>query len=355
MTGTSLDSIDIAWVRETHAGGPVEVLAAIHTPLSDSVIARCQTVIEGRPFTAAEFSQLEADYTTDLLDGLHQFQETCPDMAPAVLGCHGQTLFHHPTAQTSWQLVNPHPLAQSLRCPVAFDFRRNDLAAGGQGAPLAPLFHCMHFAREGESVAVLNLGGIANVTLLDTPGAVRGFDTGPAKTLLDQWMQTQFGARYDHNGHHAAQAMVIQRLRDAWLDDPYFARQPPKSTGREYFNLHWLETRSPTPTSNYAPQDVLRTLVELTTVSAASALPADLDILLVAGGGALNPVIMASLDQQTAALVSTTDIAGIPAQDVESTCFAWLGLACLDQRRLATPSVTGSARSVILGVIAPGY
>lgn len=354
MTGTSLDGVDLAWVRERESGGPVDVLAALHTPLSDSVIARCQAVITGRPFTAAEFSQLEVDYTKNLLDGLHDFQKTYPDMNPAVLGCHGQTLYHHPTAQHSWQLVNPHPLAHSLGCPVAFDFRRNDLAAGGQGAPLAPLFHSAHFAREGESVAVLNLGGIANLTLLETGVAARGFDTGPANTLLDQWTREQFGAGYDHDGRHAAQGRVIQPLLDAWLDDPYFAQTPPKSTGREYFNLQWLDARSPTPIRDCAPEDVLRTLVELTTRAATSMLPTDLDILFVAGGGAHNPVLMASLDQHTDALVSTTDAAGIPPHDVESACFAWLGLACLDQRRLATSTVTGSSQAVILGVIAPG-
>ncbi|MGA1207354.1 MAG: anhydro-N-acetylmuramic acid kinase [Litorivicinaceae bacterium] len=353
MTGTSLDSIDLAWVLETAVGGPIEVLESLQVPLTDSVIERCQSIITGAALAAADLCQLEADYTHALQQALTTFQTRHPQMQPAVLGCHGQTLYHAPALRSSWQLLNPYPLAQQCRCPVAFDFRRQDLAAGGQGAPLAPLFHASHFARDGESVAVLNLGGLANITRLSPGAPILGFDTGPANTLLDLWTQTHFGVAYDHDGQYAARGQILPDLLQALLEDPYFSRPPPKSTGREYFNLPWLQARSPVALETLAPEDVLRTLVELTAVSAMKSLPEEPEIVLVAGGGALNPVLMAALDAHTTALVTTSAFSGIPPLEVESACFAWLGLACLDQRPMPTPSITGSTHPVVLGVLAP--
>lgn len=353
MTGTSLDSIDLAWVRETTVGGPVEVLDSAQAPLADHVIAQCQAIITGTALTAAELCHLEADFTEELRRALADFQSQHPQMQPAVVGCHGQTLYHAPTLKSSWQLLNPYPLAQQCRCPVAFDFRRRDLAAGGQGAPLAPLFHASHFARDGECVAVLNLGGLANLTILRPGAPILGFDTGPGNTLLDLWTQAQFGAAYDHDGQFAARGQVLPHLLDALLADPYFAQSPPKSTGREYFHLAWVAARSPVALDTVAPEDVLRTLVELTAMSALRAVAEDPEIVLVAGGGALNPVLMRALDAHTSALVTTTEFCDVPPLDVEAACFAWLGLACLDQRPMPTPSITGSTRPVILGVLAP--
>lgn len=353
MTGTSLDGIDLAWVREIEHGGPIEVIAAASVPLEPTVQSRFRGVILGDAMTAESLSTLEADYSQGLVDAIATFQAEHPGLAPRVLGCHGQTLFHHPARQTSWQMLNPYPLARQAGCPVAFDFRRNDMAWGGQGAPLAPLFHAAHFARAGESVAVVNLGGIANVSVLLPGQPPRGFDTGPANTLLDAWTWDTWGRPFDTDGRYAQEGQILDDLLHALRAEPFFKQSPPKSTGREHFHLAWLHQHAPRPLHEARPEDVLRTLVELTALTVTDVLPDDLDLLYLCGGGAFNPVLVAAINARTDALVTRTEDAGIGAEHVESACFGWLALQCLDQRALATSHVTGSEAACVLGVLTP--
>jgi anhydro-N-acetylmuramic acid kinase len=282
--------------------------------------------------------------------------------AVRAIGSHGQTVRHRPPGPGvddpyTIQIDDGARLAELTGIDVVCDFRRRDLAAGGQGAPLVPAFHAAIFGQPGQALAVLNLGGFANLTLLGDGGSVSGFDTGPANVLLDGWCERHLGARFDDAGRWASSGRVHEALLDAMLADPYFAMPPPKSTGRDHFDLAWLDRllagAQPTPT----PADVQATLLELTARSTASDLrryAPRASRLLVCGGGASNRALM---DRLVALLpgveVSTTDSLGLPASQVEATAFAWLAHAHLERQPGNRPEVTGARGPRILGAWYP--
>jgi anhydro-N-acetylmuramic acid kinase len=239
---------------------------------------------------------------------------------------------------------------------VVADLRSRDLAAGGQGAPLVPAFHRALFAREGATTAVLNLGGIANLTLLHADGSTIGFDCGPANALMDHWCERHVGAAYDAAGAWAAGGTVDADLLAAMLADPYFAKPPPKSTGRDRFNPGWLAAHLDAR-PGVAAQDVQSTLAELTARCATGALrrhAPDADELLVCGGGALNAHLMARLATLLpGCAVQPTDAGGLPAMQVEAAAFAWLAQAHCARRPGNLPSVTGAAGGRVLGALYP--
>ena len=273
----------------------------------------------------------------------------------AAIGSHGQTLRHQPNADHpfSLQIGDAATIASGTGIPTVSDFRRGDIAAGGQGAPLVPPFHRWLFGKAGSDRVVLNLGGIANITMLpgdDSP--VIGFDTGPANTLLDAWISEQRKLPYDSRGKWAAAGKVSQRLLDAMLTDAYFALAPPKSTGFEHFNLDWLRSFD---IDDERPVDVQTTLAELTAItvskSIAATAPSVLDVF-VCGGGVHNEHLMSRLrDYLPTSTIYSTEAAGLAPDWVEATAFAWLAMRTMQGKTGNLPSVTGAKRKRRLGAI----
>ncbi len=272
----------------------------------------------------------------------------------AAIGLHGQTVRHRPELQFTTQLANPARLAEACHIAVVADFRSRDVAAGGQGAPLAPALHAALFQDAARHRVVLNIGGIANITDLPTAGPVRGFDTGPGNTLLDAWCMRHRREAFDRDGVWAATGRPIAALLDRLRADPFFALPPPKSTGRDHFNLRWLEAQLE---AAYAPADVQRTLLALTTATIAQAIAthcADASEVLVCGGGANNGALWRELASHLGAraLVTTAEY-GVPVSDVEALAFAWLAREAIAGRPGNLPAVTGARGARVLGAVYP--
>jgi anhydro-N-acetylmuramic acid kinase len=249
-------------------------------------------------------------------------------------------------------------LAEATGIDVVCDLRSRDVAAGGQGAPLVPAFHADRFGAAGEARAVLNLGGIANLTLLHADGRVGGFDCGPGNVLLDTWAARHRGEAYDDGGRWAAQGVIDAALLEQMLAEPYLKRTPPKSTGRDLFHAGWLDMQLARAGRTIAAVDVQATLAQFTARAAADALKhqlADARRLIVCGGGALNGDLLDRLSALLPALrVQASDELGLPAQQVESVAFAWLAREFTQRRAGNRPDVTGAAGSRLLGCLYPG-
>ena len=278
----------------------------------------------------------------------------------AAIGAHGQTVRHQPqefdgTGYTL-QLNNPALLAELTGIDVVADFRSRDVAAGGQGAPLVPAFHHAAFGRPNETVAVLNIGGISNLTVLGADGDILGFDCGPGNALMDGWCLQHTGQPFDAEGAWAAKGAVHNDLLDDWLQDAYFAKAPPKSTGRDLFNATWLSS-SLSRFPGVAPVDVQATLTELTAASCVTCVnryAKDSKKLLVCGGGALNTWLMQRLQVHLPACkVESTEHHGLPPLQVEAAAFAWLARQAVLRETASLKSVTGARGARVLGAIYP--
>ena len=284
-----------------------------------------------------------------------------PTSAVRAVGAHGQTVRHRPqefdgTGYTL-QLNSPALLAELCGIAVVADFRSRDIAAGGQGAPLVPPFHQAFFGRSEQTLAVLNIGGISNITVLDpTSTELIGFDCGPGNALMDAWCQTHMGQPFDDGGTWAASGRVQTSLLRRLLDEPFFAKPPPKSTGRDLFNPTWLASKLANAGA-LAPKDVQATLAELTAIACANSLlyvAPHCSALKVCGGGALNRHLMARLQAAlpNCTVASTAD-AGLPPLQVEATAFAWLAQQTILGKTSSLKSVTGAKGARILGAIYP--
>jgi len=274
--------------------------------------------------------------------------------AVTAIGSHGQTVLHAPNnpAPFSLQLGDPGTIASKTGIPVVADFRNADIALGGQGAPLVPAFHRWAFGHEDTDRAVINIGGIANITILHSNGRTSGFDTGPGNTLLDGWMSTHHNQTYDSAGAWAAGGQVNQELLNTLADDDYFARPPPKSTGLEYFNLPWLQQHLDKMITPPAPQDVQATLSELTALQIANALrtlPTPSQVAVCGGGAANNDLLSRLRLMLPNCVIQTTAHWGIDPQWVEAAAFAWLARQRIHGLASNLPSVTGATASVSLG------
>jgi anhydro-N-acetylmuramic acid kinase len=252
--------------------------------------------------------------------------------------------------------MNGARLAELTGVDVVCDFRSRDVSAGGEGAPLVPAFHAARFARPGHARAVLNLGGIANITLLDPDGGVRGCDTGPGNVLMDLWCQRHCGLPYDAGGAWAASGQVLPGLLADLLTEPFLARLPPKSTGRDLFDAAWLDTRVAGKAATAV--DVMATLTEFTARSVCDALVRDapgLESLIVCGGGAHNAHLMQRLGRLlgSAVEVSGSATVGVPPDQVEALAFAWLAWAYTARRAANLPAVTGARGGRVLGALYP--
>jgi anhydro-N-acetylmuramic acid kinase len=276
------------------------------------------------------------------------------------IGAHGQTVRHRPgqydgTGYTI-QLGQPALLAELTGIDVVADFRSRDVAAGGQGAPLAPFFHRAMFARPGETVGVLNIGGISNLSLLRADGSLLGFDCGPGNALMDGWCARHTGAAFDDDGRWAAQGQVLDPLLHALLAEPYFRQPPPKSTGRDLFNESWLANRLQ-GFGGAAPADVQATLAELTAACCSADVERHepgLGRLIVCGGGALNGHLMRRLAGRLPGTeVASSAAAGLPPLQVEAMAFAWLGRKAVRREKLDLTSTTGAQGARVLGAVYP--
>ncbi|MFG1172668.1 anhydro-N-acetylmuramic acid kinase [Erwiniaceae bacterium CAU 1747] len=357
MSGTSLDGIDvvIAAIDRQMVAQQASYSHPIPHELKQQILAICQ----GQPLTLSQLGQLDtrlgrlfADAVITLLkqQGLSREDITA-------IGCHGQTVWHEPQgdAPNTLQIGDNNCIAAATGITVVGDFRRRDMALGGQGAPLVPAFHHAVLMHPDERRMVLNIGGIANLSLLIPGQAPRGFDTGPGNMLLDAWVWRHQGESYDRDGAWGAGGRIVYPLLQQMLNDPYFALSAPKSTGREYFNLGWLE-RQLAMFPGLAARDVQATLTELTATSIAEQvlLHGGCERLLVCGGGGRNLQLIARL----AALlpgteVTSTDKAGISGDDMEALAFAWLAWRTLSGLPGNLPSVTGAREASVLGAIFP--
>jgi len=357
MSGTSVDAIDAVLVEFSKHS--IELKAVyLHpwpTEIRQSLLHLSQQIkSQSRLHEIAMLEVQTAEcFATATLELLKQAQ-ILPDKVCAI-GSPGQTLYHHPqgTPAYTWQLGDPNLIAQFTGITTVADFRRRDLAAGGQGAPLAPAFHQAVFYTPQEDRTVLNIGGIANITVLpaDSNLPVIGFDTGPGNALLDAFIEQQRGSKMDIQGNWAKSGKIQENLLNLLLTDDYFTRPAPKSTGRDYFNLNWLQKYF--EEAVFRPEDIQATLGQLTITTIAHAVrPYKPHRLLVCGGGVHNPFLMNGLTKELPdCMIESTLTQGIDPDWVEAMCFAWLAKQRLDGRPSNLPSVTGARQAVVLGGI----
>lgn len=352
MSGTSLDGIDAVLADFAEARPRILANAAVpfDAPLRRELLA-LNTAGDNEIERAAQAGNALAIAYAAAVSAVLAAVKT-PAQAIRAIGCHGQTVRHRPERGYTTQIGNAALLAELTGIRVVADFRGRDVAAGGQGAPLAPAFHAAVFADPAEDRAVLNLGGIANLSFLPRQAPVTGFDSGPGNCLLDLWAAQHLGKAHDAGGRWAAGGSVLAELLERFLKEPYFALQPPKSTGRDLFNESWLRKAL---RGGEDPQAVQATLLELTARSVTAAAAAHCrgaKRLIVCGGGAKNDALMRRLAELSApAAVESSSRHGIDPQLVEATAFAWLAKQALDGRAASLPSVTGARGARVLGVI----
>ena len=365
MSGTSLDGVD--GVLADWSGDQPRVLAHAHQPFAPEWRAELLALntpgdneLHRAALAANEVSRRCAEVVARLLDsaGVSAAQVTA-------LGAHGQTVRHQPRAFDgtgyTLQLINGALLAELTGIGTVCDLRSRDVAAGGQGAPLVPAFHAGLFSRPGQDVAVLNIGGIANLTLLPAGGEVTGFDCGPGNALMDGWCERHTGRSFDEEGRWAASGRADAILLERMQREPFFALSPPKSTGRDLLHLSWvdraLQAGPDERAVEYAPQDVQATLAELTACCAVQALQRHAPstaTLLVCGGGVFNGHLMGRLVSLLPGVeVSSTAAAGVAPNQVEALAFSWLARACVLRRPGNLPAVTGACGPRVLGAWYP--
>lgn len=357
MSGTSLDGIDVvlAAIDEHLVVQLASYTHPIPLDLKNAVLAICQ----GQQLTLSQFGQLDNRLGKLFAQAVQIImeQQSLTRADVTAIGCHGQTVWHEPQGRAAHtlQIGDNNQIVALTGVTVVGDFRRRDMALGGQGAPLVPAFHHALLAHPTERRMVLNIGGIANLSLLIPGQAVKGYDTGPGNMLMDAWIWRQKGKPYDKDALWASSGKVILPLLQQMLSDPYFAAPAPKSTGREYFNLGWLE-RQLNAFPGLASEDVQATITELTavTISEQVLLSGGCERLMVCGGGSRNPLLMARLAGLLPGTeVSTTDDAGISGDDMEALAFAWLAYRTLSGLPGNLPSVTGASEASVLGAIFP--
>lgn len=362
MSGTSADGIDAALVRFEGEGRALGCRLVHGRTFAWDEATRARLVALGQGADNVSLDALGAlDATVAQAfaeAALALLQDAgVPRGRVRAIGSHGQTIRHRPHADPpfTWQLGDGNVVAERSGIDTVADFRRRDVAAGGQGAPLMPAFHAALLGSAQEDRAVLNLGGIANFTLLPVGGEVRGFDTGPANALMDAWCERHTGRAYDADGAFAASGQVNAALLARLLAEPWFALPPPKSTGREHFHLDWLQARMDGTVVPAA--DVQATLLDLTARTVADALQMtqpDTRRVLVCGGGVRNAVLMARLAAYLPqAIVESTALHGLEPDYVEAMGFAWLARETLAGRPGNLPAVTGASGRRVLGTVYP--
>lgn len=355
MSGTSLDGIDISLVDIAEQ---CSLVASHYIPmpnhLKNDLLALCSSSTD-EIARAAQAEQQWAALTAQGIATLLAQTKVKPEQIRAI-GSHGQTIRHEPSKHFTVQIGNPALLAELTEICVVSDFRRRDMAAGGQGAPLVPAFHEMLFKQRNAPCAILNIGGFSNVTLLSEGLDTRGFDCGPGNILLDAWVQYKKNSAFDKSGDWAASGTVSQSLLEQMLQEPFLNTQGPKSTGRELFNLDWLN-HILKKHERIAEQDVQATLAQLTAMTIAQAIQQaqpETQEVWVCGGGAHNTDLLNRLRHELPSCsVATTDELGISSDWMEAMAFAWLAHCCLERIPSNRPAVTGAKGLRVLGAIYP--
>jgi anhydro-N-acetylmuramic acid kinase len=354
MSGTSLDAIDFVIAQRT--GEAFKQIAGIALPLPENLRAQLLTICLDKKVDLLTLGEVDHQFALACAKGINQLLHSANFSAQqiAAIGSHGQTIFHSPLGQYPFtqQIGDANIIAAQTGIPCVADFRRMDMAYGGQGAPLVPAFHQALFAKQNEQRVIVNIGGIANVSLLTSNNHVLGYDTGPGNILMDAWINKIQGTHFDQDGQFAQQGNLQPKLLEQLMADPYFALLPPKSTGREKFNITWLEQQL--KDSDFSSADIQRTLLEFTALTISEQINnfSDKCDVFVCGGGALNGFLMARLQQlMSNHRVTDTNVLHIDPMFVEAIAFAWLA----EQRILATPvplkNVTGAKQDAILGAI----
>jgi len=357
MSGTSLDAVDAVVVSIDLSS--TELVASYEHPIPSELRKRVLGVCTGQNTTLPEIGLIDhqlgklfAAAVTELL----RLTQLDAEQITAI-GSHGQTVFHQPTGDSPFtmQLGDANLIAAETGIDTIADFRRIDMALGGQGAPLVPAFHHYLFEKRDATTVVLNIGGISNVTIITADSQVSGFDTGPGNILMDSWCEKNTGDTYDRNAQWARLGRIETELLHKLMADPYLSMAPPKSTGREHYNIDWLETQI---TNAPTAADVQRTLCEFTALSIAQQIQPykqgqDCE-LLVCGGGANNPLLMELLQQNLSDwLIAPTADRGIPGDYLEAMAFAWLAHQRTHNKPSNIPAVTGARCQASLGVLYP--
>ncbi len=355
MSGTSLDGIDVALCE--FKGDACDVVATHFLPYPDTLkhaLLELHTPdkneLEASILLGNQLAHLYAKAVNHLLGN----QKISAKEITAI-GCHGQTIRHRPELGFTLQIGNNALLAELTNITVVGDFRSRDIAAGGQGAPLVPAFHKAIFGSTKLNRAIINIGGIANITYLNKNGEVLGFDSGPGNMLLDAWAKLKIDQNFDADGAWAATGVVHESILTNMLAEPYFALPPPKSTGRDLFNEDWLKQHILYPHTR--PQDVARTLVELSAHTISQALKkycASVDEVYLCGGGARNSLLVNTLKSMLADTpVLNTDALGVGIDWLEAVAFAWLAKQTIEGKTSNLPAVTGAKGLRVLGAIYP--
>jgi len=369
MSGTSMDGVDGVLARIGPQGEWGGVIAHAHLPFEAPLRRELLALNTSGPDELHRAALAAQGVSRAYADVVRQLTRAVPDVTVSAIGAHGQTVRHRPELGYTLQLLAPALLAELTGLDVVSDFRSRDVAAGGQGAPLVPIFHQAVFAHLQHRVAALNVGGIANVSLLASGPAGNappplGFDCGPGNVLMDLWVQRQRGLPYDADGAWAASGHVHADWLACALAEPYFALPAPKSTGRDLFHANWLDRWlgacgvDAVSLPDALAADVQATLCELTARSAWDAMaPHQPGEVLVCGGGALNRHLvgrLAALAAPHGTQVHSTDVRGLPPMEVEAAAFAWLAWACVHRHAGNVPAVTGAAGERVLGAVYPG-
>ena len=360
MSGTSLDGADVVLVGLDDAN--CELRAARTTPFPKAMSAKLRTFSETGKATFSELGTLDVAmgrFFADCVIDLVRDTETDNSEIEAI-GYSGHTVFHKPKLPDPFtmQLGDPNTIAAMTGIDTVADLRRMDVAHGGQGAPLTPTFHAWRFAAPDEIRVVLNLGGVANISVLDPKSTLTGFDTGPANSLLDAWCRRCWDERYDDEGQKARQGRIADDFLEILLDDEYFRREPPKSTGFEYFNLGWVEGALERTGRKISDLDVLSTLTELSAISAGNAIGTaapSCSRTIVCGGGAFNTFLIERLQTHIPfCRVESSAAHGIAPEWVEAIAFAWLARKRTKNRGGNAPGVTGARQTAVLGGLYSG-
>lgn len=364
MTGTSVDGLDLALI-EVDDSGAITIVAGATRPLPELLRRDLLALSQPEDDDIDLLGSCDQALGVFTATAVNAFIEGLGYASTGIraIGSHGQTIRHRPPGTASLpftlQIGDPHVIAENTGITTVADFRRRDIAAGGHGAPLVPRFHAELFNATGSDACILNIGGISNVSLIGKD--LTGFDTGPGNALIDQWCQQHQRRPYDRSGAWSAGGKVDNTLLQALQADPYFALQPPKSTGREYFNIDWLgKTASAHGLQLDAAQDIQATLTELTAATVIESLKAwggGIKTLVVCGGGRLNDDLMHRIRQAAArltpipSLIEPSEYWGIDGDAIEAAAFAWLAHRRLQHLPGNVPAVTGAAGERVLGAI----
>jgi len=357
MSGTSMDAIDTALVRIDE--NELELIQYQQIPISKNLQQTIKSI--NTKSTLDEISELDVIMGNLFAEASLQIIES-GGLSPAdirAIGSHGQTILHLPNAKhpRTLQIGDANIIAYQTGITTVADFRRMDIAAGGEGAPLAPAFHQWLFQNEKSERVILNIGGMANITLLpaNNKTAITGFDTGPGNTLMDEWIQQHLDQVFDEDGNWAKSGQCNQELLSVLLDEAYFKTTPPKSTGKDFFNLQWLEHKLSQSRLSIDPDDIQATLLELSVITISDAInnyAPDCDEILVCGGGVHNKFVMQRLrNLQTKAEINSTEKVGLNPDAIEAVAFAWLAKRRMENQFGNLTTVTGADDQVILGAI----